>query len=407
MKLWCKLVLYALSTLTCVFCCVGYASVSDSMHIDGTAKMDPALPDLYISNVTPLQSSGVAVRDTVGTVFIARVTREGTARFTVTIKNVSNLDYVYERVIDGIELGVEGVYAGTEITYALSGLAVNDPVAPGGGTITFDLFIEVPEGVTAEYFILKFRFILKDDVPSFPTDMPDAEVTVAERLYEILNDLYTTENITNSCDYLLNETITESWDGGIYPYVGSMDESEKHKWQIRELFGDCWDPSECSFILKREELTGDDYHEVALYSTSDPLDHLSQWPYYVVCVYVTVYTPIVDTDGNITGYRLLCDSLRGYTYEVRYTYEIQSGVANHVPSFSTDHWKDDVGYMNYDMNPAIVVRVPEDALGSDGATPFRYYFPSYNLVYQYSEWGWGDTHPYGNDLKTLLMGQGG
>jgi hypothetical protein len=76
-----------------------------------------------------------------------------------------------------------------------------------------------------------------------------------------------------------------------------------------------------------------------MYSTSDTLDNTSGEYNGVVCVYVTVYTPIVK-NGQVISYEIVTESIRGYCSEIYYS----SG--NRVGSFSTDTWCDSVALYN-------------------------------------------------------------
>ena len=227
-----------------------------------------------------------------------------------------------------------------------------------------------------------------------PPDMPTGEVNVIKRLLDILNKRYTTDKITDSLDYLLNETIQVYWGGNIYadPYVGSMDVNFAE--QISELFKNVLFEDNVSFILKHQDLNGDGYREVAMYSTSDPLDCVQEYDG-TVCVYVTVFTPQVDAQKNIIGYDMVCESLRGYCCEVYY------GQGDTTPSFSTDEWRDDIGYYHY--FDETFYRVPEDAIGIDGVTPLRNHYPSYNIAYEYMDYMWGTIRPYGRMLWECLI----
>ena len=174
----------------------------------------------------------------------------------------------------------------------------------------------------------------------YQPEMPEGEVSVLERLSKILNQEYTTDTITDSRKYLIEETIRVEWDPGAAPYVGSMDPD--FQTQINELFGDIIDLNEVSFILKNEDLNGDYYNEIAMYSTSD---HLDWSPNHqgIVGVYLTVFTPIIDDEGNIVKYELLCDSIHGYCIEVNYH------SSDTRPSFSTDHWVDELSYWHHEI----------------------------------------------------------
>ena len=169
-------------------------------------------------------------------------------------------------------------------------------------------------------------------------EMPEGEVSLLERLRKILNREYTTDVVTDSRDYLLNETIKVEWSPGDPPYVGSMDDQYDN--QINELFGDIMDEAGVAFILKNEDLNYDGFNEIAMYSTSDPLDwdgaHQG-----IVGVYLTVFTPILDEQYNVVKYELLCDSIHGYCPEVNYH------SSDTRPSFSTDHWIDELSYWHY------------------------------------------------------------
>ena len=193
-------------------------------------------------------------------------------------------------------------------------------------------------------------------------EMPEGEVSLLERLGQILNREYTTDAVTDSRDYLLGETIRVEWSPGDPPYVGSMD--PEYATQIIELFGDIMDLNEVAFILKNEDLNGDHYNEIAMYSTSDHLDWVPNHQG-LVGVYLTVFTPIVDEDGNVLRYELLCDSLHGYCPEVNYH------ASDVRPSFSTDHWVDELSYWHY-QEPYLRTMPEEDRYDYENYHTYHY-----------------------------------
>ncbi|MBQ8322957.1 MAG: hypothetical protein IJX91_03205 [Clostridia bacterium] len=219
-----------------------------------------------------------------------------------------------------------------------------------------------------------------------PEEMPDEEVTVVQRLSDILNKRYTTDTVDNSLEFLLEETIQVYWnnDKSQDPFVGSM--GETYADEIAELFGDVLtEESNVSFILKNQDLNGDGYNEIAMYSTSDTLDNSSSSYEGVVCVYVTVFTPTVNSLGQVIGYEQVCESLRGYCYEIYYSPSYK------VPSFSTDTWLDSVGYTRNNQN----TELPEDA---------QLDYDQYNLSYRPSgSWRSYTTKPMGDSLSVLLQ----
>ena len=110
--------------LSTLFLGFGYASFSAVLPIFGTEDLSP--PDHpYISSITPEYSGGVSVTGKSGTLMMTQVLSQGTATFRVTVVNPTRDTYVYERVIDGAETGVEGVYTGTAITYMVEGISLH------------------------------------------------------------------------------------------------------------------------------------------------------------------------------------------------------------------------------------------------------------------------------------------
>ena len=227
-------------------------------------------------------------------------------------------------------------------------------------------------------------------------DMPTQEQALVKRISDILNQKYTNDKVSDARDYLINETIQVRWSENADPYVGSMDKN--YATQIYNLFGDVLTDSTLTFILKNQDLNWDGYSEIAIYSTSDTLDYTGEWPSGAVCVYITVFTPVLDANREIAGYQLVCESLHGYAPEVRY------GSNDLTPSFSTDHWRDDIGYMvwNDATQTSDTYRVPDDAMSNDGTKPFRYDYESYSKYYQIVWWA---TTPYGHALYQCLDGK--
>ena len=175
-------------------------------------------------------------------------------------------------------------------------------------------------------------------------EMPEAEVTLLQRLAAILNERYTNDGFTEEPREYLLHTLDKDWDTGINPasgsFFGNMDPMEDTKYRSNVMFGDITEASRVSFIIKSEDLDGDGYNEIALYSTSDPLDW---YPGHngIVGVYFSVFVPVFDDDKNIIAYDLLCESLHGYCIEVSYI------EGDNTPSFSTDHWVDELFYWHH------------------------------------------------------------
>ena len=176
MKTWTKAVLCISLSFMCLFTCIGYAVVSGNLSVFGNATLEPSLPDVYITSITPTTSAGVTVTSTTGTVMYASISGSGTATFEITVKNISDKFYVYERVVDGKEAGFEGVYDESDITYEIDNLTMFHELTPASDESnedehTFTVEITVPRGVTTDKaYVLYFKFIEKTGMEILPDD---------------------------------------------------------------------------------------------------------------------------------------------------------------------------------------------------------------------------------------------
>ena len=173
MTTWKKAAVGISLSLMLLFCCVGYAAVTENMSVSGSIEAEAPPYDVYITSITPSQSAGISVTGHFGTIMTAKVTGGGTASFTVTVKNTSEKIYVYERVVDGEEVGLDGVYSEGNITYQVTGISRFDELDPLGGSRTFRVDVTVPQGVSTELFVLNFKFIEKSGMEILPDDYVD------------------------------------------------------------------------------------------------------------------------------------------------------------------------------------------------------------------------------------------
>lgn len=150
----------AILIFTTIFTSIGYAALIDPLSMFGTAESSGPDYDLYISQITPDISGGVDVTGYFSTIMSAEVTSSKTATFTITVTNKSDKIYCYERMIEGSELGIEGVYSGSSIKPSVSNISFLDEVAPGE-SITFTLTMTNDNNDKTENYYLKFNFIEK------------------------------------------------------------------------------------------------------------------------------------------------------------------------------------------------------------------------------------------------------
>ena len=242
--------------------------------------------------------------------------------------------------------------------------------------------------------------ILMNDFEYEAPPIPEKEATLMTRIRELLNNEYTNDLIeainakngyTSSRECLLS-TLDKDWTTGesthVGSFVGSMDPGAESQESLFAMFGDIIDFSVSAgvkFILKSEDLIGDWVNEIALYSTSDPLHpYYGEWHNAVVGVYLTVFSPVYDQWGSITGYELLCDSIHGYCIETEYT------KGSNIPSFSTDHWRDELFYWRYIENSYAIAEL-QPITGEDRYKYECYHTADGNYAYEgrLADWmGW-------------------
>ncbi len=155
-----RVLVVALLIFTTLFASAGYAALSDTIDIMGSADILKPWYDLYISKITPDTSGGVDVTGYYSTYMSAEVENSRTATFTVTVVNQSNKIYCYERIIEGEELGLGGVYTGSSIRPSVSGITFLQEVGPGE-SVTFTLTMTNADNDKTDNYYLKFNFIEK------------------------------------------------------------------------------------------------------------------------------------------------------------------------------------------------------------------------------------------------------
>ena len=176
MKNWKKTLICIVLFFGFLVTSLGYAAVTDNLSIWGSVNVEGEFYDVYISQISPESLGGVTITNYFGTTMSAKITSAGQPTFQITVVNQSDKTYVYERVIDGAEANVEGIYNGTDITHTVSGITpMQDELKPGQ-SITFTLTLSNTKGVTTDNFYLKFNFIEKTGTEILPGGDPEEPV---------------------------------------------------------------------------------------------------------------------------------------------------------------------------------------------------------------------------------------
>ena len=123
-----------------------------------------------------------------------------------------------------------------------------------------------------------------------------------------------------------------------------------------------------------------------------PLDCCEQNYNGIVGVYLSVFTPVIDEQKNIIGYELVCDSLYGFCNEIYY-----NPVQNTISSFSTEDWRDNLTYWHHEYGNQ---NIPDDAIGWDGQTLYKYHYESYH-----SREYWYEGYPWAGNVGVWVEGR--
>ena len=174
-----------------LFISVGYAFITTGLDISGNIQGNPPAPvhDVYISNAIKTSGTSVNINSYTSTILSTSVTSNGSSILSITILNVSEKDYVFVGVVEGKNIGVDGVYVGEDITYKIEGLSRLQQIDKLTGKITFNLTIISKNNVETDNFLLKFNFVEKtgseilpggEEEDDTPVQLISPVVTVSE-----------------------------------------------------------------------------------------------------------------------------------------------------------------------------------------------------------------------------------
>lgn len=213
-----------------IFTSIGYAEVSDGLSFFGTAEIPKPWYDLYISNITPDTSGGVDVTGYYSTYMSAEVGNSQTATFTVTVVNQSDKIYCYERIIEGEELGLDGVYTGDSIRPSVSGITFLQEVEPGG-SVTFTLTMTNTDNDQTDNYYLKFNFVEKTS-SNIPEGLFITAIDTNSATYVDSNEVSFIEYSTT-----INSTINKARSGtGTVVYKVTVYNNTKLTYTYRDFY---------------------------------------------------------------------------------------------------------------------------------------------------------------------------
>ena len=357
MKTWLKCLISISLSLMCLFTCVGYASISDVLRINGTAKAN--IPSgLFITGIKTVSESNtdkneVSYHEYTTTVnsIISRKSGAGTVVYEITVLNNTEHEYAYRGLYYITSYG-QNSYVSTSTSNSKLGVVVSFPngsiVAPKE-KLVFRVTYTVGRSVSSSLnldTLLNFQFGINVDSVDKAYDI------VHSKFLDILNTLTTYEQLITVLDDKFDGT--QTWTSNYIGNVGNAVDNDMMT--VETLFAGQLtmmvngQAQKAWVMIKHEdvdgnEMTGDDYTlnytqygnvthkgcEMTLYMTIDPLDKPNGW----APVYTTVFTCDRDAAGNkISNWYKVGDSYYGQANIVGYR-----GESGQTGSFVTDNWK--------------------------------------------------------------------
>jgi len=376
-----------LSFLTCLTC-VGYASVSDELRIEGHAEY--SLPMIYISNVSVYGGNGSLESENhlIKTILHSKIHLTSSASssliLAVTVKNRSQDVYGYNATIvsadtaayDNQNIGF-GIYSNAACTSRLKQKTAVYPesTAQGADGLTFYVEFTYQDGYrpsAAESLTSYLNFDFKTPIDSI---IEDAAVNNAvDQFHDILNDHINDKDLNP----LINAMNSAGSDRNI-SYIGNVSgaaETDVNK--VEALFDGQLkvniegEDKEVKFLLKRENIDGntatggtdpliyEDQNgdqnvvgwEMVMYMTTESLTG-GGW---LSSTYRTVYAIVFTSYDGGSTWEQLGEMYKG---EARvYSYNGWPGNG----SFSTDTWRSTVSYYGLSTRQSIetlIANIPQ------------------------------------------------
>lgn len=368
MSKWTKILCCILAPLGVVFCFVGYAALTTTLTIEGTAEATP--PDaIYITEIWDIQYAGSSTVDADGaptrvafpsTKFLSNInfnSAGSTVSFMVRIKNGTPYNQIFDILKPYSEL--EGVGAGYDASNITATAGIEQgTVIPAGEEVECRVVLTADARGISRHMLYEFQFVLNS------ADLTEKiSQRVTERFAEILNNelgeiTYSYEK--SSWFGWVTETVTETVEAGkSYEAItgSNMNDSDTGDFignvkgaqpvdiaLVNGLFGGelllniNGEERPVSVMVKKQMVyNNDNVEEMVLYLTADTLDSdLVNGKDPEAPVYVAVFTQKTTTGANgnpVTKWEQMGPIFAGKAKQTNYTYGTTG-----TGSFNTDTW---------------------------------------------------------------------
>lgn len=324
-----KLLGYVACSFAFSCCAVGYAAVSDTLSVSGTAKAEPTKAVLitkaerYFGDVTVRAFSLTTLSTTVD---LGSPT--GNATVSVTVYNNAEQTMAY----NAVKYVVGGAtYDNENISFELQDIQKGTEIAVGASlTFKVNFFFAQNAASTANTLlnsVLGFEFVPPDQIE---TDDEIAVADVTEKFKNILNTPASLSQLNAQMDAI------EANDRHDDSYIGTvLGASEEDVTLLNNLFEGQFNVNingsekDVTVMIKREDLTGDGVEEMTIYMTTDALSKRGDTP----PVYASVYTQNADGEWEQIGQ--MWEGTAKVNHYSGWPYPFSSGTG----SFDTDSWR--------------------------------------------------------------------
>lgn len=378
MKTWMKTSFCIGFSFLFIFMTIGYAALTDTLNVKGTAKVE--IPEgLFIIDISTKASSNVDKNEveylqyttTVDSLINRRNNNAGSVTYQITVLNNTRLTYSYRDLYYQLNISDyngNGTYEegrwnnkktyeyinNTGSTTKRIGVAPSFPngkIVDPGQSLVFEVTYTIGTGMDSNTdwkTLINFQFGINVEGEA------EALAVVEEKFLDILNTSSTYHQLIDALDNKFDGT--QEWTSN---YIGNVTgSSSADSMAVNTLFAGQLqitvgnEQKDATVLIKHENLdgnnmTGDDYVarnennggvfrgygcEMTLYLTIDPLTAAGTY----VPVYAVVFTCDRDENGNIVGewYRV------GDTYAGEANVVTYDG-GNGTGSFVTDNWRAD------------------------------------------------------------------
>ena len=353
---WYKGLVCLILSFACIFSCIGYAAITDSLSLTGSARV--SIPSgLFITDIKTISTSNtdkntvsfIEYTTTVNSI-VSRNRNAGTVVYEITVLNNTDYEYAYRGLYYMSSYGSNS-YVSTSNANNKLGVVTSFPngsiVAPGE-KLTFRATYTIGRSVGSNLnldTLLNFQFGINVDSVDKAYDI------VHSKFLEILNTATTYNQLIEVLDDKFDGS--QTWTSNYIGNVGNAVDNDMMT--VETLFAGQLtmmvngQAQKAWVMIKHEdvdgnELTGDDYSlnynqygwtthkgcEMTLYMTVDTLDKANSW----APVYATVFTCDRDASGNkISDWYRVGSSYSGEANVVGYR-----GESGGTGSFVTDNW---------------------------------------------------------------------